>query len=110
MELYSFNIKKIQETETTKKIPYISRNGNPKRASYISGNGTFQPKPPKIKKILPKKTPFIFREMEFSNPKMKKLVIFSQKKAFLIFFQVIFRRYIQNPDILRTRNIFRTLA
>ena len=27
MELFSCNIKKFQETETPKKIPYISRNG-----------------------------------------------------------------------------------
>ena len=43
MESLSSNIKKIQETETPKKIPYISKNGNPKKASYIPGKGTFQP-------------------------------------------------------------------
>ena len=45
MELSGSNIKKSQETE---KIPYISGNRNPKKASYISGNGTFQLKLGKI--------------------------------------------------------------
>ena len=40
MELSSSNAEKNQETETPKKIPYSSRSRNPKKASYISGNGT----------------------------------------------------------------------
>ena len=84
MELLSSNIKKLQETETPKKIPYITGNENPRKASYIPGNGTFQlknKKNPLLKKFL------IFREMELSNSKIKKIVIFSQKKAFLTFSQ-----------------------
>ena len=60
MELLSSNNKKFQETEASKKIPYISGNRNLKKDSYISENGTFQSTP-------------------------KKFLIFSQKKAFLIF-------------------------
>ena len=71
MELFSSNIKKFQKTETLKKIPYISRNGNPKIASYILGNGTFQYT----------QRNSLFQEMEA----LKKFLIFSQKKAFLIF-------------------------
>ena len=41
MELSSSNTKKFQEMITPQKIPYISGNGNPKKASYILGNGTF---------------------------------------------------------------------
>ena len=29
MEIFTSNIKKFQETETPKEIPYISENGNP---------------------------------------------------------------------------------
>ena len=51
MELLSSNIKKI------------SGNGNPKKASYISGNGTFQFTPRKFlvfqETETPKKIPFI---------------------------------------------------
>ena len=43
MELLGSNIKKFQETETIKKIPYISVNENPKKDSYILQNGTFSP-------------------------------------------------------------------
>ena len=52
-------------------IPYISGSGSPKKASYISGNGTFQYTPRKF---------LIFHETEAP----KKLLIFSQKKAVLI--------------------------
>ena len=56
MKLFSSNNEKIQKTESQKKISYISGNRNPKKASYILGNGTFQPKPKKIfKKFSPKK-------------------------------------------------------
>ena len=42
METSSSNIKKIQGTETLKKIPYFSGNAENKKASYISSNVTFQ--------------------------------------------------------------------
>ena len=38
MELFGSNIQKSLI------FSYISRNGNPEKASYISGNATFQPK------------------------------------------------------------------
>ena len=46
--------------------------------SNISVNRTFQPKLEKIKKINP-------RKMELSNSNIKRFLIFSRKKAFLIF-------------------------
>ena len=41
MELFSSNIKKFQETENSKKIPYISRNENPKKL-FIFQEVTFR--------------------------------------------------------------------
>ena len=72
MELFIFNIKRFQETETPKKIPYISGSGNPKKVSYISGNGTFQSTSRKF--LIPQ---------EAEAP--KKFLLFSQKKLFLYF-------------------------
>ena len=66
MELLGSNIKKIQETETPKKIIYISGNRNPKKASYILGDGTFQ------------STPRKFLILQKTEPP-KKFLIFSQK-------------------------------
>ena len=43
MDFSGCNIKKFQEMEAPIKIPYISGNRNPKKAPYISENGTFQP-------------------------------------------------------------------
>ena len=60
--------------ETTKKIPYISGNGNPKKASYISGNEAFQSTDRKFLILQETKTP-------------KEFLTFSQKKAFLIFWK-----------------------
>ena len=71
MEILGSSIKKFQEMETPKKIIYISGNGNSKKDSYISGNETFQSTQKKV----------LFQEMET----LRKLFIFSQKKAFLIF-------------------------
>ena len=51
MELSSSNTKKFQEMITPQKIPYISGNGNPKKASYILGNGTFWSNSKKISYI-----------------------------------------------------------
>ena len=48
IELLTSNIKKLQGTETRKKIHYISGNGNSKKASYILGKGTFQSTPRKF--------------------------------------------------------------
>ena len=42
---------------------------------------TFQPKPPKIKKKLPRKKVLIFQEMELSGSKIKKFIVFSQKRT-----------------------------
>ena len=52
-------------------ISKISRNRNPKKACYISANGTFQSTPRKFLILQETKAP-------------RKRVIFSQKKAFLI--------------------------
>ena len=41
MKHFSSNIKEIKKTETPEKIPYISPNGNPKIASYVSRIGIF---------------------------------------------------------------------
>ena len=59
-----------------------------KKASYIPGNRTFQPKPSKIKKktTTPQKIPYISGNGT-SNSKIKKFLIFSQKKAFRVFSQ-----------------------
>ena len=52
---------------------------------------TWRPSPPPVpsqeKKISPKTKSLIFQEMELSNSKIKKFLIFSQEKAFLIFSQ-----------------------
>ena len=112
MELLSFNIKKIEETVTLKKIPDISGNGNPKKASYISTNGSFQSTPRKF---------LIFQEMEttkkifiFQETEIPKKSLYFRKRNFLLYFRkrnfLIFReRYIQNPGIFKTHDIFRTL-
>ena len=71
-----------------KKIPCIYGNGNLKKASYISGNGTFQSTPRKF---------LILQEMEI----LKKFLIFSQKKAFLIFRQM---ETLKNSLYFRKRN------
>ena len=46
---------------------------------------TFKPKLKHKKKKLTPKNLLMFQEMELSNPKIKKVLIFSKKKAFLIF-------------------------
>ena len=88
-------------------------------------NGTFQSKLGDIKKNPPEKLSYISGKR---NP--EKIVIFSQKKAVLIFQETpkqlsIFQEtelsyisgnaylepwYIQNPDILRAQGILRTLS
>ena len=60
-------LKKNQETEIPKKIPHISGNGNPKKAVYIPGNGTFHPKLEKTREIHPEKIFLIFQEIDLSN-------------------------------------------
>ena len=81
MELLRSNIKKN------------SGNRNPKRASYISANGTFQSTPRKF---------LIFQETE--TP--KKFLIFQETELSYISGKV----YSEPSHIFRTRNIFRTLA
>ena len=73
--------------ETPKKNSLYLRKRSPKKASYIPGNGTFQPKPEKNLKSSLRKKFLIFQKMELSNSKIKKFLIISQKKAFLIFSQ-----------------------
>ena len=80
MELFSSNIKKFQEMETTKKTPYISGNGNPKKTSFISENGTFQSYA--SGNIGPKKIPYVFSKERFfyisENGNPGKIVIFQE--------------------------------
>ena len=71
-------LKNLRKWKPRKKIPYISGKGNPKKSSYISWNGTFQPKLEKQKN--PPRENFLY-----SN--IKKILIISQKKAFLIFWE-----------------------
>ena len=55
---------------------------------YVAIWCTFQSKLEKTKKNPPPKKFLIFREMELSNSKIKIFIIFSQKKAFLIFLEM----------------------
>ena len=94
MELSRSNFKNFlhflvfQETETPKKIPYISGNENPKKASYISRNGTFQST---LRKLI------ILQETET----LKKFLLFSQKKDFLIFWE---KRSLKHSLYFRKQN------
>ena len=78
-------LKKIQETETPKKIPYVLGNENPEKASYKRNLSVH---PEKLLIFQETETPinlFIFQEMELSYT--------SRKQNFLIFPE----RYTQNP-------------
>ena len=79
MKLLSSNIKKKSGNRTPpprlkKKILYISGHKNAEKASSVSGNGTFQST---LRKFL------ILQQAEVPT----KFMIFSQKKAFLIFWK-----------------------
>ena len=66
MDFLGSNIAKFKETETLKKIPYISENRSPKQASYISGNRTFQSTPREfliLQETETSKKFFIFQEI-----------------------------------------------
>ena len=66
--------------ESSRKVADISGNRN---LENISRNEPFKPK---LKKTNPPQANFfIFQEMELSNSNIKKLIVFSQKKAFFIF-------------------------
>ena len=108
MEPLSSNIKKIQEAETPKKIPYISGKGKGKKASYISGNEPLSPprenflyfrtqkhrkKYLYFKKQKPSKNPYTSGNVTF---------LYLRKQNFLIFLE----RYIQNPGITKTQETF----
>ena len=79
--VFSPSSKKLKRSTPKKKFPIFQKmellssnilgNENPKKASCISGNGTFQSTPRKFLILQETKTP-------------KKLLIFSQKKAFVI--------------------------
>ena len=106
MELFSSNIKRFQETETPKKLSYISVNRSPRK---ISGNGTFQSTPRKFLILQETKTP-------------KKFLTFSQKKDFLIFWktenpkklfivqevETLKKLFISQEVTFRSRNIRKT--
>ena len=72
--------------ETPKKNSLYLRKRSPKKASYIPGNGTFQPKPEKNLKSPLRKKFLIFQKMELSNSKIKKFLLISQKKSFSYIF------------------------
>ena len=72
--------------ETAKKNSLYLRKRSPKKASYIPGNGTFQPKPEKNLKSPLRKKFLIFQKMELSNSKIKKFLIISPKKSFSYIF------------------------
>ena len=67
--------------ESSRKVADISGNRN---LENISRNEPFKPKLKK-KTNPPQANFFIFQEMELSNSNIKKLIVFSQKKAFFIF-------------------------
>ena len=56
MELLSSNIKKIQEKETSKKIPYVSGNENPKTENFLTFRDRYI------------QNPNIFRTLIYSKP------------------------------------------
>ena len=70
MELFSYDIKNFRKRKPRKKIPYISGKGNPKKASRILGNETFQSTPEKNSytsgKRNPEKISYIFSKESFS--------------------------------------------
>ena len=70
--------------ETPEKIPYISGNGNPKKP-LIFREMEFLSTSSKNKKNLLSTKSLYFQEVELSSSNIKKFLIFSQKKAFLIF-------------------------
>ena len=74
MKPCTFQIPSLKKNTPPKKLPYISGNGKPKKASYISRNGTFQST---LRKLI------ILQETET----LKKFLLFSQKKDFLIFWE-----------------------
>ena len=86
MELLSPNIKKFRKRKPRKKT-HISRNKNPKKASYIPEKGTFQPRPIKIKKIHSEKNSLYFRKWIFLTLRLKNFIYFLKKKVFLILSQ-----------------------
>ena len=63
-------LKKTKKS-TPKKISCISGNRNPRKASFIRGNGTFQPKPRKIKKIHADKNLLYFGKWNFLSLRLK---------------------------------------
>ena len=46
--------------------------------------------------IFSKKVFLIFKEMELPSPQIKKILIFSIKKAFLIFWNIFFLNFLKN--------------
>ena len=120
MELLSPDIKKFRKRKPRKKT-HISRNKNPKRASYIPEKGTFQPRPKKIKKIHSEKNSLHFRKWNFLTLRLKNFLYFLKKKFFLYFLKKvpILLEMETPPKFFISRNgtflyfgkgIFRTLA
>ena len=99
MKPYTFwpMLEKIKKP-TPKKIPYISGNGNLKKASYNSRNGTFQSTPRKFLILQETKTPEIPYIMSkescsyiLGNGNPEKILYISGNGTFLYFGKSIFK-------------------
>ena len=99
LDFFSCIIKKIQETVTPQKNPYISGNGNPKKLLIFQEMEPFSPNPPKIEKIHPKKISYIFSKENFpyifsKNPSemdTPKESLCFRKRNFLILQELTFQ-------------------
>ena len=108
MELLVSNIKKFQETETPKKNPYISGNGNPKKSFLYFGEWNFLVRPEKISYISgnkkPEKISYIFLKESFSyisgNGYPEKIIYIAGNGTFL-YFKKLF--YISGSNFPRSK-------
>ena len=95
MELLSSNTKKIQETETPKKIPYITGNGNSKKLLIFWEMEPFSQGPKKIKEIHPEKYSLYFGKCNFLTLRLRNFLYFLKRKLFLYFLK---ERPLHFPD------------
>ena len=95
MELLSSNTKKIQETETPKKIPYITGNGNSKKLLIFWEMESFSQGLKKIKEIHPEKYSLYFGKCNFLTLRLRNFLYFLNRKLFLYFLK---ERPLHFPD------------
>ena len=95
MKLLSSNTKKIQETETPKKIPYITGNGNSKKLLIFWEMEPFSQGPKKIKEIHPEKYSLYFGKCNFLTLRLRNFLYFLNRKLFLYFLK---ERPLHFPD------------